>query len=68
VTSDEYIEVTVGFLIMSVVVAGMVTGLVRKFGWSREGGRRWRLNWFGLAMPWCGGLLLLFGVFYLRGH
>ena len=68
VTSEEYTQLTVGFVMVCALVAILVSGLVRKFGWTRETGRPWRLNGFGLAMPWMGGLTLLFGLFHLRGR
>jgi hypothetical protein len=68
VTSNEYIAVTVAFLLGSVIVAILVTGLVRNFGWRRESSTHWRLNPFGVVVPWIGGLILLFGVLYLRGR
>jgi hypothetical protein len=67
VTPEEYIDVTVGFLMTCVLVAFLVTGLVRRFGWSRESARHWRLNVFGLVMPWICGFTMLFGIVHLRG-
>jgi hypothetical protein len=68
VTPEQYIEVTAGFLMACVLVALIVTGLVRRYGWRRENSRHWRLNRFGVAMPWMSGLTLLLGIFYLRGQ
>jgi hypothetical protein len=68
VTADEYIHVILAFVVASGIVAGSVAGLVRKFGWVAEEAEHWRLNSFGIIMPWIGGLILVIGVFYLRGH
>ncbi len=66
-TSDEYVTLSIGFFLVVALLALVITSLVRRFGWNRDA-REWRLNRVGVVLPWIGGLMVVFGVFYLRGY